>query len=38
MLELVGHPVAVNPDGELRERSKKNDWAIRDFRSGRKPR
>jgi HAD superfamily hydrolase (TIGR01490 family) len=32
MLSLVGHPVAVNPDPELRAHARQNDWRIRDFR------
>ena len=36
MLELVGHPHAVNPDAELRAEARHNDWPVHDFRSGRK--
>ncbi|WP_327088130.1 HAD-IB family hydrolase [Nonomuraea sp. NBC_01738] len=36
MLSLVGHAVAINPDGELREHAKQVDWPIKDFRTGRK--
>ena len=32
MLEAVGHPVAVNPDRELRRLAEQRDWQIRDFR------
>jgi HAD superfamily hydrolase (TIGR01490 family) len=32
MLEAVGHPVAVNPDRELRKVSEERGWDIRDFR------
>lgn len=32
MLSLVGNPVAVNPDPELRAHARQNDWRIRDFR------
>jgi HAD superfamily hydrolase (TIGR01490 family) len=32
MLELVGNPVAVNPDRELRSLATQRDWRIRDFR------
>src|SRR5712691_8120620 len=32
MLEAVGHPVAVNPDRELRKIAEERDWQIRDFR------
>ena len=28
MMELVGHPVAVNPDGELASRARKRGWPI----------
>jgi HAD superfamily hydrolase (TIGR01490 family) len=36
MLSVVGHPYAINPDSELREHARENDWEIRDFRTGRK--
>ena len=36
MLSLVGHPVAVNPDHELKSIARENGWEIRDFRTGRK--
>jgi HAD superfamily hydrolase (TIGR01490 family) len=36
MLSLVGHPVAVNPDAQLRRQARANGWEIRDFRTGRK--
>jgi HAD superfamily hydrolase (TIGR01490 family) len=32
MLEAVGHPVAVNPDRELRKEAEVRGWDIRDFR------
>jgi HAD superfamily hydrolase (TIGR01490 family) len=32
MLTLVGNPVAINPDPELRAHARENDWRIRDFR------
>ena len=32
MLEAVGHPVAVNPDKELRKEAEVRGWDIRDFR------
>jgi HAD superfamily hydrolase (TIGR01490 family) len=32
MLEAVGHPVAVNPDKELRRIATERGWQIRDFR------
>jgi HAD superfamily hydrolase (TIGR01490 family) len=31
MLEIVGHPVAVNPDAELEKHAKENGWEIRTF-------
>jgi hypothetical protein len=33
MLEAVGHPVAVNPDKELRKVAEEREWQIRDFRA-----
>jgi HAD superfamily hydrolase (TIGR01490 family) len=33
MLELVGHPVAVNPDSELRAIAEERGWEIRKFES-----
>jgi HAD superfamily hydrolase (TIGR01490 family) len=36
LLQLVGHACAINPDSELLEYSRKNDWMVRDFRTGRK--
>ena len=36
MLQLVGHPNAVNPDAELRAEARLNEWPVHDFRSGRK--
>jgi HAD superfamily hydrolase (TIGR01490 family) len=36
MLSLVGRPVAVNPDGELRRVARERGWEVRDFRTGRK--
>jgi len=32
MLEVVGHPVAVNPDRELRAVAEERGWTIREFR------
>jgi HAD superfamily hydrolase (TIGR01490 family) len=32
MLEAVGHPVAVNPDRELRTLAQERGWPVRDFR------
>src|SRR5260370_42689415 len=36
MLELVGHPNAVNPDGDLRAEARTRAWPVHDFRSGRR--
>jgi HAD superfamily hydrolase (TIGR01490 family) len=36
MLNLVGDPCVVNPDGRLRDHAKANGWRIRDYRTGRK--
>jgi hypothetical protein len=36
MLSLVGHAVAVNPDGALRREARARGWEVRDFRTGRK--
>ena len=36
MLSLVGHPVAVNPDADLKRIAREGGWEIRDFRTGRK--
>ena len=36
MLELVGHPAAVNPDADLRAQARARGWPVHDFRSGRK--
>ena len=36
MLSLVGRPVAVNPDPDLKRHARENDWEIRDFRVARK--
>ncbi|HEY7477950.1 MAG TPA: HAD family hydrolase [Actinomycetota bacterium] len=33
MLDAVGHPVAVNPDRELRSLAEERGWETRDFRS-----
>jgi phosphoserine phosphatase len=32
MLEAVGHPVAVNPDRDLRREAEKRGWQVRYFR------
>ena len=34
MLELVGHPHAVNPDAGLRAEARRNQWPVHDFRVG----
>jgi HAD superfamily hydrolase (TIGR01490 family) len=31
MLEMVGHPVAVNPEKELRKVAEERDWPIKEF-------
>ncbi len=36
MLGLVGHPMAVNPDPDLRRAARARGWPARDFRTGRK--
>ncbi|MBA3368056.1 MAG: HAD-IB family hydrolase [Geodermatophilaceae bacterium] len=36
MLSMVGRPVVVNPDGELKAIARARGWEIRDFRTGRK--
>ncbi|WP_449063484.1 HAD family hydrolase [Planomonospora algeriensis] len=36
LLSLVGHAVAINPDGELRDHARENEWDIKDFRTGRR--
>jgi HAD superfamily hydrolase (TIGR01490 family) len=36
MLLLVGHPHAVNPDGELRAEARRRGWPVHDFRTGRR--
>ena len=36
MLSLVGHPVVINPDPDLRREARRRGWEIRDFRTGRK--
>src|SRR5215468_2751657 len=36
MLEIVGHPSVVNPDGQLLALAKERNWPIHDFRRGRK--
>lgn len=34
MLEIVGHPVVVNPDRELARIARSRDWEVRLFRNG----
>ena len=34
MLEIVGHPVVVNPDRELARVARERDWEVRLFRNG----
>jgi HAD superfamily hydrolase (TIGR01490 family) len=36
MLELVGHPNVVNPDGALLRQARSRDWPVYEFRSGRR--
>jgi HAD superfamily hydrolase (TIGR01490 family) len=36
MLQLVGHPNAVNPDSDLRAEARRNGWPVHDFRTGRR--
>jgi HAD superfamily hydrolase (TIGR01490 family) len=36
MLEGVGHPVAVNPDRQLRELARQRGWPVQDFRKRRR--
>ena len=36
LLSAVGHAVAVNPDGPLREQARARGWDVRDLRTGRK--
>ncbi|TWD79773.1 phosphoserine phosphatase [Kribbella amoyensis] len=36
MLEMVGNPCAVNPDGRLRRHAEVAGWRVRDYRTGRK--
>ncbi|MFN8074939.1 MAG: HAD-IB family hydrolase [Kineosporiaceae bacterium] len=35
LLELVGNPCAINPDGRLRRHARARGWRVRDFRRGR---
>ena len=36
MLELVGHPNVVNPDGDLLRQARNRNWPVYEFRSGRR--
>ncbi|MFI7603852.1 HAD family hydrolase [Micromonospora sp. NPDC049366] len=36
LLQAVGRPVAVNPDGTLLRRAREHGWEVRDFRTGRR--
>jgi HAD superfamily hydrolase (TIGR01490 family) len=36
MLSLVGHPVAINPDPDLKTVARERDWPIKDFRTARR--
>jgi HAD superfamily hydrolase (TIGR01490 family) len=36
MLNLVGDPVVINPDGRLRDHARARGWRVRDYRTGRK--
>lgn len=36
MLSIVGRPVAVNPDSDLKAIARARGWEVRDFRTGRK--
>ncbi len=36
MLELVGDPCVINPDGRLRDHARAKGWRVRDYRTGRK--
>jgi phosphoserine phosphatase len=36
MLELVGHPSVVNPDGDLLKQARSRNWPVYEFRSGRR--
>ena len=31
-----GQPVAINPDGRLRDHARRHGWRVRDYRTGRK--
>jgi HAD superfamily hydrolase (TIGR01490 family) len=36
MLELVGHPSVVNPDGDLLKQARSRNWPVHEFRSRRR--
>lgn len=36
MLSLVGDPGAINPDPRLREHTRRHDWRVHDYRTGRR--
>lgn len=36
MLEVVGHPCAINPDSRLLAHAQSHDWEVRDYRTGRR--
>jgi len=36
LLSLVGRATAINPDAELRDFARQNNWDVKDFRTGRK--
>ncbi|GAB3272942.1 HAD-IB family hydrolase [Kineosporia babensis] len=36
LLSLVGHPVAINPDGRLRAHARANGWQVHDYRTTRR--
>jgi HAD superfamily hydrolase (TIGR01490 family) len=36
MLELVGDPCVINPDGRLLDHARAQGWRVRDYRTGRK--
>jgi HAD superfamily hydrolase (TIGR01490 family) len=36
LLTMVGNPVAINPDGRLREHARRAGWVVHDYRTGRK--
>lgn len=36
LLDMVGHPYAINPDGRLKAHARANAWPMRDFRTKRR--